>query len=266
MKIGICQLPDRLSPHDPAWRRLALHIEQTRPDVMVLNEMPFGSWVARSSAYDADVAAASVAAHEAAFTALHALQTAVIGSRPVRCRDRLANEAFLLSDGAYRSIHHKHYFPQEPGFFERTWYVADRTGFDVVEYRGIRFGLLLCTELMFTEWARHYRRQGAHVIVTPRASGTSIYQWEAAARMAAVVSGCYVLSSNRVSEANDLEPRFGGQGFACSPSGERLESTSEHMPFLSVDINPDLVVRAQDNYPCNVPELPSELRSPSSAP
>jgi N-carbamoylputrescine amidase len=88
----------------------------------------------------------------------------------------------------------------------------------VVEHRGLRIGVLLYTELMFNEWARHYRRQGAHVIVVPRASGAS-GKWDTAA-MAAIVSGCYVLSSNRASQVNDPDSSFGGRGFVYSPTGE----------------------------------------------
>ena len=118
--------------------------------------------------------------------------------------------------------------------------------------------MLLCTELMFNEWARHYRRRGAHVIVVPRASAASVANWHVAARMAAIVSGCYVLSSNRVSsqlERCNAEPLFGGVGFAYSPTGELLHETSAELPFAVVQIELDRVRHAQRNYPCNVPEL-----------
>ena len=46
--------------------------------------------------------------------------------------------------------------------------------------------------------------------------------WDAAARMAAIVSGCYVLSSNRVSYGARSGQRFGGHGFAYSPAGDLL--------------------------------------------
>jgi N-carbamoylputrescine amidase len=108
---------------------------------------------------------------------------------------------------------------------------------------------------MFTEWARHYRRQGAHVIVSPRASGTSMRNWAAAARMAALVSGCYVLSSNRVFDGAKHQPHFGGRGFAYSPAGELLGMTSKATPLLCVDIDKAHVAHAQRNYPCNVREL-----------
>lgn len=83
-----------------------------------------------------------------------------------------------MADGVYQPIHHKHYFPEEPGFYEDSWFAPQRLGFDAVAFRGQRIGVLLCTESMFTKWARHYRRQGAHAFVVPRASGTSLQYYE----------------------------------------------------------------------------------------
>jgi N-carbamoylputrescine amidase len=255
VRVCVCELPDELWPHDSAWTRFAQHVEEARPDIALLNEMPFGPWVARERIFDSALAHASVRAHELALLALVALPCAVIASRPVDNNGRLANEAFLLSSGIYAGLHHKHYFPEEHGFFENTWFAPGRPGFDIVEHHGVRFGALLCTELMFTEWARHYRRQGAHVIVSPRASCTSMRNWDAAARMAAIASGCYVLSSNRVSNAAGAEPRFGGKGFAYSPTGELLCETSDAEPVALVDIDLGQVAEAQRQYPCYVREL-----------
>jgi len=256
VKISVCQLPDELTPADLAWKRFTRRIEQDRPDIALLGEMPFGPWIARENRFVESLASAGVEANESSLATLAALPAAVISSRPVRNANMLANEAFLIADGDYRAIHHKHYFPQEPGFFESSWFSPARTGFDVVEHLGVRIGVLLCTELLFSEWARHYRRQGAHVIVCPRASGTAMAHWDAAASMAAIVSGCYVLSSNRASRSAGSEPRFGGRGFAYSPTGELIGETSEAVPFLCVDIDKRRVAEAQRNYPCYVRELP----------
>jgi len=255
LKLAVCQLPTNLSHHHAAWKDFVRRLEHAQADLVLLNEMPFGAWIAGAGTFDEDQAAASVEAHRSALPALRKLRTAVLGSRPVRGKKRLCNEAFLLADGIYKPIHHKQYFPQEEGFFEETWFAAERPGFEVAEYRGLRIGVLLCTELMFTEWARHYRRQGAHVIVTPRASGSSIRHWDAAARMAALVSGCYVLSSNRVSNGAGFGPHFGGHGFAYSPVGELLKETTAATPVLTVNIDLAVIAEAQRNYPCNVREL-----------
>jgi N-carbamoylputrescine amidase len=255
MNIAICQLPDGMAHDSLSWDRFARRVERARPDLTVLNELPFGPWTAREPAFDEYLATESIVAHEAGLVALRALPGAVISSRPIRSGYKLANEAFLLADQQYRPLHHKQYFPQEAGFFERAWFWADQIGFRPFDYRGTRFGVLLCTELMFNERARHYRRQGVHVIVVPRASGIALDLWHTAARMAAIVSGCYVLSSNRVSPRPEATPRFGGAGFAYSPTGELLHETSDALPLVTVKVEHDLVRQAQRGYPCYVREL-----------
>jgi N-carbamoylputrescine amidase len=63
-----------------------------------------------------------------------------------------------------------------------------------------------------------------------------------------------VLSSNRVSTPT-ATPRFGGAGFAYSPTGELLQETTDAAPFAMVAIDLDLVRCAQRGYPCYVREL-----------
>jgi N-carbamoylputrescine amidase len=258
MKIAICQLPDGLAHDSLAWMRFARRVERAQPDLTLLNEMPFGPWTSREPHFDEHAAARSIEAHAAALPAMSQLPGAVIGSRPIRGGDRLANEGFLLAAGRYHAVHQKQYFPQEDGFFEGAWFCANRAGFESFEHAGVRFGMLLCTELMFNEWARHYRRRGVHVIVVPRASGKASEAWHTAARMAAIVSGCYVLSSNRASPHPDDTPQFGGAGFAYAPSGELLQETSDGQPFAVVRIDRHLVERSQRGYPCYVRELSDE--------
>jgi len=265
LSIAICQLPDALTHDSLPWTRFVRRVERAQPDVVLLNELPFGPWTSREDSFDEYLAAESIEAHAAAMQSLAKLPAAVIGSRPIKGRGRLANEGFLLADGVYRAVHHKQYFPQEAGFHESTWFAAARAGFETFDYRGVRFGMLLCTELIFNEWARHYRRRGAHVIVVPRASGTSLATWHTAGRMAAIVSGCYVLSSNRVSTRLDVEPLFGGGGFAYSPTGELLHETSDGLPLATVQIDVELVKRAQRQYPCYVRELGEEPQEAAEA-
>lgn len=254
MKLSVCQLPDGLTLHHPAWADLLRRIEIDRPDIAVLNEMPFGPWIANGESFDPALAKASVQDHERALPALLNLSTPVLSSRPVPGLQKLSNEAFLIAGGRYQPIHHKHFFPQEPGFFEDAWFAPQLSGFNVIELHGLKIGVLLCTELMFNEWARHYRRQGAHVIAVPRASGAS-QKWYTAAAMAAIVSGCYVLSSNRAPADNDQDSNFGGRGFAFSPAGELMVETSPSNPLVSVDIDLACVTEAQRRYPCYVREL-----------
>ena len=92
----------------------------------------------------------------------------------------------------------------------------------------------------------------SNVILVPRAVGkASLARWLVAARMAAIVSGAYVLSSNR-SGVDTNGQRFGGRGWIVDPEGELLAQTSETTPVVSVEIDLDIAARAKSQYPCYV--------------
>ena len=252
MRVAFCELPDGTVPGDANWAAFAAPVAAESPDLLVMNEMPFGPWLAATASYDVECAAASVETHAHAITALRALKAgAVLTSAPVPAGFNLANEAFLITPEGPRAIHQKHYFPDEPGFHEARWFTTARPGFEPVMVGDLVVGVLLCSELMFNEWARHYHRRGANLIAVPRATGTSHVRWKTAAAMAAIVSGCYVVSSNRVGG----EVGFGGCGFAFAPSGELIAETNPEKPVCSIELDLAAVRRAQASYPCYIPEL-----------
>lgn len=246
------QWPDGLLPHGAAWDAIRRAVDAAGADLLVTNEMPFGPWFPLTPDYDATTAERSVALHEAALDALAGLQVgAVVSSRPVPCGGRLANEAFVLEGGRYRYLHHKKFFPEEPGWHEASWFERGRDGFECVRVGKLTLGVLLCTELFFNEHARGYGRAGADVIVTPRASGLRTTHWKTAGAMAAIVSGAVFVSSNRRGAAA-ASPEFGGTGFAMSARGELLGETSDAAPLQAVTVDLDLTRSSKLDYPCYV--------------
>lgn len=256
MRIAFVEWPEGLSPTGAPWGDLRNSVTAARPDILLTNELPFGPWIAEGAAFSEEEATRSLRAHERGLEGLVDLAVpAVISSRPVRNGTRLANEAFvLLESGAVRPLHRKQYFPNEPGWFESEWYAGDDSGFDVAEILGIRIGVLVCTEAMFNERARAYGRQGASLIVIPRASGRDIEPWKIAGAMASLVSGAYAVSSNRVGPSRG-GTHFGGGGFAYAPGGSLLAVTSATNPLQTFELDASLPASAQREYPCYVPEV-----------
>jgi N-carbamoylputrescine amidase len=171
------------------------------------------------------------------------------------------NEAFVWTRaGGAEGVHTKQYLPDLPGFREARWFQPGEGAFEAAPAAGLRVGFLVCTEVMFNEHARRYGRSGAQVLATPRASRRSTRdRWLVAVRMAAIVSGCYVLSSNRAgAEATGQE--FGGGGWVVDPTGEVVAETSPDSPVACHELDLDLVAEAQRGYPCCIPEM-TEPRS-----
>ena len=255
LRIAFVEWPEGLSTESAQWGDLKKSIAAARPNILVTNELPFGRWIAENAAFSKDDAELSVLAHEKGLEGLIDLGlAAVISSRPVWNGKRLANEAFVLANGVVRPLHRKQYFPNEPGWFESEWYAGDDSGFGVAEILGIKVGVLLCTEAMFNERARAYGKQEASLVVIPRASGLDIEPWKIAGAMASLVSGAYVVSSNRAGRSKG-GTRFGGGGFAYAPHGRRLSETAPANPVQTLELDPQTVALAQRDYPCYVPEL-----------
>jgi N-carbamoylputrescine amidase len=246
LKVGICECPTELSPESDAWKRLCESVSREAPDFFLLNEMPFGSWIAAGSTFDETRWNESVDAHERGMRRLQELgATTIAGTRPRRIGSLRTNEAFIGSE----AVHTKQYFPDEEGFYEARWFDAGERHFKVASAGELRCGFLICTELMFNEHARRYGRVGAHAILVPRATGSgSLDRWLVAMRMAAIVSGSYVLSSNRSGTG------FGGRGWIIDPFGTVVATTSAESPVAFHEIDTELVAKAQSEYPCYVRE------------
>ncbi len=73
--------------------------------------------------------------------------------------------------------------------------------------------------------------------------------------MAAIVSGCYVASSNRAGEEGGVT--FGGLGWIVDPSGVVIAETSADAPVVAADIYRSVVAHAKREYPCYVEDLPA---------
>ncbi|WP_261317279.1 nitrilase-related carbon-nitrogen hydrolase [Rhizobium leguminosarum] len=168
------EMTDGLQPHGAAWDQFAQALAKRRPDILVMNEMPFGQWLARKEDFAMEDARQSVEIHEAGTAALAALNIpAVITSRPMLLADRLVNEAIVIENGQVRPLHTKTYLPQEPGWSEVSWFSRGDGRFNIQNICGLGVGVLLCTELMFNEHARQYGRCGADLIAVPRATGSA---------------------------------------------------------------------------------------------
>jgi N-carbamoylputrescine amidase len=261
LRVAYVEWPENLSTDCADWDRVKGSVSAASPDLLVTNELPFGPWLAESSTFSDDEASLSLRAHAKGLQGLISLNVpAAISSRPVWNGRRLANEAFALEKGMVRPLHRKQYFPHEPGWYEKEWYAPDDSGFDVAEVMGINVGVLLCTDAMFNEHARSYGKQKASLIVIPRAPGTEIKPWKIAGAMASLISGAYVVSSNRVGFSS-RGTQFGGGGFAYAPQGRFLKITSPSNCLQTLDLDPELPMLAQRTYPCYVSESEDSMQN-----
>lgn len=257
IKATVCELPNEPEPFETAWQALAAHVREHLSDVVVLPEMPFSPWMATADDFDPDVWAAAVSLHDKWLPRLVELGDAtVVGSRPVTLDGRRLNEAFAWqAENGYQTTHYKYYLPDEPDFWEATWYERGDKCFDTAKTARGTMGFLICTELWFTEHARTYGRQGAQMLICPRATETATSEkWIMGGRAAAVMSGAFCLSSNR----GGVDARghaWGGHGWIIEPDqGTVLGTTSAEQPFVTIEIDLSEAEQAKSAYPRYVKE------------
>jgi N-carbamoylputrescine amidase len=242
--------------NDPAsfardWERLATHVKAAQSELVLLPEMPFSPWFAWSPKYDASIWKSAIKAHQAATPLLEQLSPALVcGSRPVNSKGKRHNEAFIWdSITGYRYAHTKYYLPDEEGYWEASWYERGDGDFSPVRAGDTLLGFIICTDLWFFQHSRAYGKKGVHLIACPRATpkGT-LEKWLAGGQAAAVVSGAFVLSSNKISQEGE-NADLGGQGWILGPNGKGLGLTSQEQPFLTLDLDLTKAEKAKKTYP-----------------
>ncbi len=251
LRVTVCELHDDPVELAADWEQLIAYVKAEASDVVLLPEMPFCSWFGRTQVFDLGVWEDAVHAHEVWEARFHELAPSlIISSRPVNENNCRLNEGFLWEPvSGYRAAHQKYYLPDEPGFWEASWYERGSGDFTPIDSGALRVGFMICTELWFMDRARSYGKAGVHLLVTPRATGSAtVDKWLAGGRTAAVVAGAFGLSSNRASSEGQ-SAEFGGQGWIIGPDGEVLGLTSREHPFVTVEIESSDAEQAKQTYP-----------------
>jgi len=252
MKVTVCELRNDMDALKLDWQSLVTHVQSENSELVLLPEMVFYPWLAKTRQVDTGAWETSVKVHDQWMLRLDELSPAmVVGSRPVIRSGKRINEGFIWDANTdYNAIHTKYYLPDEEGFWEASWYKRGEYDFSIVEKNKARIGFLICTELWFNFHAREYAKQGIHLLVCPRATpATSVEKWIAGGRTAAVVSGAFCLSSNFSGDSEE-EMKWGGNGWIVEPEeGEVLGVTSQKQPFLTMEIDLKSAETAKNTYP-----------------
>jgi len=248
MRVTVCELPHEPRALARAWAGLCEHTIRHRAELVLLPEFSMIEALWECKHFDAERWSAAEALSAAWLHRLPQLDAPyVVGTHPVRVRGRAYNQGFLWSRVlGVTPLRSKHFLPNEPGGWEGNWFERGDRDFPVFRAGRMTFGLNICTELWALETYGAYARCDVRAVLSPRATAASTTEkWLSIGAVAAVRSGAFSLSSNRV----DPRGTFGGVGWIIDPNGRTLARTTAKTPFATEDIDLDAAIESRYAYP-----------------
>ena len=235
MRVTVCELPHEPDALEAAWARLRVHTRRHLSELVLLPEFAMVEPLWQGEHFDDArwTAAQSISqAWHGRLAELNALR--VVGTRPVTVAGRRYNEGYIWSAGAGVSpLRRKFFLPDEPGGREARWFDRGDAAFPAFHASGLSFGVNICTELWALDTFATYAAQGVQAILSPRATAAATTdKWLSVGVVAAVRSGAFSLSSNRVDPTGEC----GGVGWIISPDGDVLARTDPYEPFATMNI------------------------------
>jgi N-carbamoylputrescine amidase len=251
MRVTVCELPHEPRALADAWAALCEHTARQSSELVLLPELAMMEPVWQDEHFDASRWSAAEAITDVWLRRLPELGVAhVVGTRPVTIDGRRLNQGFFWSASREpMPLRSKFYLPDEPGSWEARWFERGDCQFTEYCADAWSFGLNICTELWAVETYAAYARRGVQVILSPRATASATTaKWLSAGVVAAVRSGAFSLSSNRV----DPTGACGGIGWIIDPYGTILALTNRDAPFATANIDLATSAAARNDYPCYV--------------
>lgn len=239
MRVGVVGI----DCSDPAttWQTLR---EVPPVDLLVLPELAFIPWLCATRLVDPD--AWDQAAGGQGLEQLSDLPAeVVIGTAARTGAAGRFNDAFCWTRTAgLNVVHTKTYLPDEPGFWEASWYRRGPVSFATFDTPVGRVGVSVCTEMWFTQHAF----PDADLVVVPRATPIeTTAKWLAGAAAHAVCAGAFCVSSNRAEGLADTT--MGGAGWAFDPEGTELAVTTAVEPVMILEVDLGQARRSKSTYP-----------------
>jgi len=149
----------------------------------------------------------------------------------IRARGVHHNTAAVIdADGSYLGKYRKMHIPDDPGFYEKFYFIPGDLGYKIFKTRFGNVGVLICWDQWYPEAARLTALRGADIIFYPTAIGWGTSEtsqevrasqrqaWKTVQLGHAVANGIYVAAANRAGTDGELE--FWGNSFVSDPFGQ----------------------------------------------
>jgi N-carbamoylputrescine amidase len=174
------------------------------------------------------------------------------------------------SDGQIAGVYRKMHIPDDPLYYEKYYFAPGDLGFQAVDTRYAKIGVLVCWDQWFPEGARLTAMQGAEILFYPTAIGwhpaekdqygeAQYDAWRTIQRAHAIANGVYVAAVNRVGvEHGDVLGNrapgpgleFWGGSFPADPFGRVIAKASHDAEeILLGEVDRSLIEETRRNWP-----------------
>lgn len=160
------------------------------------------------------------------------------------------------ADGSIAGKYRKMHIPDDPAYYEKFYFTPGDLGFEPIDTKVGRLGVLVCWDQWYPEAARLMALKGAEILIYPTAIGWESTDpadekarqreaWMTVQRGHAVANGLPVVTVNRVGHEADPSGATGGidfwgSSFVAGPQGELLylaPSDREDTKVIDIDMN-----------------------------
>ena len=158
--------------------------------------------------------------------------------------------AVIDADGSYLGKYRKMHIPDDPGFYEKFYFIPGDLGYKVFQTKFGTIGVLICWDQWYPEAARLTALRGADILFYPTAIGWATSEtsetvrasqrqaWKTSHLGHAVANGVFVAAANRAGTEGELE--FWGNSFVSDPFGQVISEAahnSEEILYADCDLS-----------------------------
>ena len=171
--------------------------------------------------------------------------SAIAMGMPLRREERIYNTLVFITPEKTQ-IYEKMHLANFGKYNENMFSPGDHPV--LVEWKGMKFGLIICYDIFFPELSRYYAVNGADAILMASASAEQserVMRTMLPAR--ALENTVYLVFCNNIGEFKDT--RFFGGSSVYLPTGETAAGTASKEDILTVDIDPEIIRSAREKRP-----------------
>jgi N-carbamoylputrescine amidase len=168
--------------------------------------------------------------------------------------------AVIDADGRYLGKYRKMHIPDDPGFYEKFYFIPGDLGYKVFQTKFGAIGVLICWDQWYPEAARLTALRGADILFYPTAIGWATSEtsetvrasqrqaWKTSHLGHAVANGVFVAAANRAGTEGEL--KFWGNSFVSDPFGQVIaEAAHNDEEILYADCDLSKIAFYRSHWP-----------------